>query len=211
VADHLAGAGSGVLRGIIDGARAARRTAGVPSALLAVVGLAATVLPMVMLCVPLAGRERGWGAGGTGLVSAGWIAGGLAVTLWVAWRGVPGVRWALAGPMLAASAVSVLAVTSSIVVALVAQVLVGVGTVLLTSHLFPALIAATPPDMLARFQSLAGLAQTGPVLLATPILGFITSHVGLVAALMLVAVGLALTTLAAARVTACEERPMVSA
>jgi hypothetical protein len=81
------------------------------------------------------------------------------------------VRWALAGPIVAAIAVLVFAVTDRMIVAVIAQVLVGVGTVLLTSHLFPALIAATPPDMLARFQSLAGLAQTGPVLLATPILG----------------------------------------
>ncbi|EGD43050.1 PE-PGRS family protein [Nocardioidaceae bacterium Broad-1] len=62
-----------VWRSLIDGASAARRTPGVAPVLVAISGLAASVLPLVMLALPLAGRERGWTAAETGLDSAvGW-------------------------------------------------------------------------------------------------------------------------------------------
>lgn len=182
---------------LLDAVRAARRTPGVPAALATVVGLATTVLPLVMLCVPLAGREHGWGAADTGLVSAGWLVGGIVVTLVVARRGAPGRALACAGPPLAAVAVLVLATTSGVVVAALAMVAVGVATTLLTSRLLPAFVAATPSTMMARFQALVGLAQTGPVLLATPLLGAVAAAGGVIVALAVVAGGLALTTLPA--------------
>jgi hypothetical protein len=42
-----------------------------------------------MLALPLAGRERGWTAAETGLVSGAWVAGGLAMPLIVARWGAP--------------------------------------------------------------------------------------------------------------------------
>jgi MFS family permease len=171
--------------------RTAARTPGVPALLATVVGLAVTVLPLVMLCLPLLGRERGWSAGQTGVVSAAWLVGGAAVTLVVARRGLPGTAAAGLGPLLAAAAVVALAATDEVLVAAGAMVAVGVGTTLLTSRLMPTFVVATPPTMLARFQALIGLAQTGPVLLATPALGVVASHGGVTAALAAVAVGLA--------------------
>ncbi|MFC4786109.1 hypothetical protein ACT8ZV_16640 [Nocardioides sp. MAHUQ-72] len=91
--------------------------------------------------------------------------------------------------------------TGDLVVALVAQTLVGVGTSLLTTSLLPAFVTSTPPGMLARFQSLLGLAQTGPVLLATPSLGFVAERAGVEPALAAVAVLLALTAVPAARLS----------
>ena len=51
--------------------------------------------------------------------------------------------------------------------------------------------------MLARFQSLLGLAQTGPVLVVTPVLGHVISSLGMSTALMCIAVTLLITWFAA--------------
>ncbi len=160
-----------VWRSLADGARAARRTPGVVPVLVAITGLAASVLPLVMLALPLAGRERGWTAAETGLVSGAWVAGGLVMTLVVARRGAPRAPVAVAGPVLAVAGVGLLALRTEIWAGVAAIGLVGVGTTMLTSYLIPAYVARTPPEMLARFSSLTQLAQTGPVLVATPLLG----------------------------------------
>jgi hypothetical protein len=161
--------------------------------LLVVTGMAGTILPFVMLCVPLLGRERGWNAGDVGMASAGWVAGGLVVTLFVARRGAPGRRVAVGGPLVAAAGMLVLAATSSLRAGILATVVVGVGTCLLTAHLYPAYVAASPSDMLARFQSLAGLAQTAPVLVLTPALGGVIAHAGVEVTLVVLAVVLVTT------------------
>lgn len=160
-----------VWRSLADGAGAARRTPGVVAVLIAITGLAVTVLPLVMLALPLAGRERGWSAAETGLVSGAWVAGGLVMTLIVARRGAPPAPVACAGPVIAAAGVGVLALRTEVWAGVLAIGLVGVGTTMLTTYLFPVFVARTPPEMLARFSSLTQLAQTGPVLVATPLLG----------------------------------------
>ncbi|MFT4084476.1 MAG: MFS transporter, partial [Nocardioides sp.] len=66
---------------------AARTRRGVTPTLIAVFGLAVTILPLVELCVPLAGHAHGWGAGRTGLVGAAWPVGGIAVVTVVRRRG----------------------------------------------------------------------------------------------------------------------------
>lgn len=205
--EHTAGGGWSA---VAEALRAARRSPGVPDLLLVVAGLAATVLPLLMLCVPLAGREAGWGATGTGVVSAGWLLGGLLVTLTVTRRGAPGARLAAAGPVIAVAAVALLAITDERSLAVFATTSVGVGTTLLTAHLLPTFVAASPDAMVGRFQALAGLAQTGPVLVATPLLGAVAATLGVRAALVAVAVGLALTALLAVRVTARLAVPSLS-
>nr|WP_241248638.1 MFS transporter [Nocardioides sp. KC13] len=160
-----------VWRSLVDAARAARHTAGVVPVLVAVTGLAVTVLPLVMLTLPLAGRERGWTAAETGLVSGAWVAGGLVMTLIVARRGAPRAPVAVAGPVVAAAGVGVLALFTEVWAGVLAIGLVGAGTTMLTTYLFPVYVTRTPPEMLARFSSLIQLAQTGPVLIATPLLG----------------------------------------
>ncbi|MDF1603870.1 MFS transporter [Nocardioides sp. YIM 152315] len=187
-ADHVATAPGRGWRSVGDGLRAAARTPGVPRTVIAVMALAGSVLPLVMLCVPVAGRDRGWSAAFVGVVVAAWVAGGLVVTLIVARRGAPGRRTALVGPLLAAGGVIVLAIEASRWAGLGAMLVVGAGTTMFTAHLLPAFVERTPPDMLARFQSLLGLAQTGPVLVVTPVLGAGAAHLGLGAALAVVAV-----------------------
>jgi hypothetical protein len=161
-----------------------------------VAALAASVLPLVPLCVPVAARERGWSAFATGGISATWVVGGLAVTLLVSRRGLMPPRVAVAGPLLATAGVATLAVTRTPIAGLAAVAVIGVGTSLLTTHLMPRFARLAPPDMLARFQSMLQLSQTGPVLAATPLLGAICGF-GVAWALALVGVLLIATAVAA--------------
>lgn len=183
---------------LADGARALRATPGAGATIVSIVGLAATVLPLVMLCVPLIALDRGWSAATTGVVSAAWVVGGLVVTAVVAKKGMPTAVLAVTGPALAAAGVLLLATTTDPRWGAVAVLTVGVGTSLLTTRLIPRFVTATPAHMLARFQSLLGLAQTGPVLLMTPLLGHLITTLGIRPALVVLAAVL-LGTAAAAR------------
>jgi len=183
---------------LADGARALRATPGAGATIASIIGLAATVLPLVELCVPLAALNRGWNAATTGVVSAGWVVGGLLVTAVVAKKGMPTAALTVTGPVLAAAGMLLLAVTTDPRWGAVGVLTVGVGTSLLTTRLIPRFVTATPEHMLARFQSLLGLAQTGPVLLMTPLLGHLITTLGIRPALVVLAVVL-LGTAAAAR------------
>jgi len=195
--DSERGVGEPVHRHLAQGIAAAGRARGVRATLLAVVGLAVTVLPLIMLCLPVAGHDRGWSAHETGMIAGAWLVGGIAVTAYVAKRGAPGRVVSAAGPGVAAAGTSMLAVTHGATAAVCAVGLVGVGTSLLTTRLIPLFVDASPPHMLARFQSLLGIAQTGPVLLATPTLGAAISAWGVGTAFWLLAAILGLTTFAA--------------
>jgi MFS family permease len=185
------------IRHVLEGITSARRTPGAPAALLAVVGLAMTVIPLVALCLPVVGREREWSSHATGLVAAAWLIGGVIVTAYVAKRGAPGRVVAIAGPGVAAAGALVLASTRSPAAAFAAAALVGVGTSMLTTRLIPRFIDAAPTHMLARFQSLLGIAQNGPILVAIPTLGAIAAAWGVDTALVLLTGIMLLTTLAA--------------
>lgn len=182
-----------------DALRAARMSPGVAATVLAVCGMAVTILPLVELCVPLAGHARGWGVTGTGIVTAAWPVGGMAVSAVVSRRGAPSRGTALAGPGVAAAGAVLLAVAGDIGLAVVGVLLVGVGTSMTTARIFPRFVDATPPGMLARFTSLLGLAQTGPVLVATPVLGWLAERAGVAASLLLMAGILSATTFAVRR------------
>ena len=184
-------------RRVVDAARTAVATPGVRPTLLTVAGLATTVLPLVMVAVPLAGRSRGWNAATTGAVSSGWILGGLAVTLLVARQGAPRAGVAASGPLVAGAGTLLLVASRHPVPATVATVVVGVGTSLLTTALVPGFVARTPADMLARFQSLLQLAQTAPVLVATPALAWACGTLGVDVGLALTAAVLCATAVAA--------------
>ncbi|HET7430093.1 MAG TPA: MFS transporter [Nocardioides sp.] len=171
------GAGEGALRAIAASVRAARATAGVPAVLSAVTLLAASVLPMVMLSVPLLGHARGWGAGATGAVSAGWVVGSLVVTVVVARRGGLGPAAMRAGPVLGGAGGVVLACASPPGVAVLGTVLVGVGTSLTTTWMIPTFQQLTPTAMLARFQALLQLAQTSATFVMLPLLGLLAGRV----------------------------------
>lgn len=182
-----------------EGIDAACASPGVLATIAAVCGLAVTILPLVELCVPLAGHARGWNASGTSLVTAGWPVGGMVVMALVRRYGAPGPRVALAGPVAAASGALLLAVSSQLVLGVAALVLVGAGTSMTTARLFPRFIDATPESMLARFSSLLQLAQVAPVLVATPLLGLAAHETGIQAPLLLVGGALLATAFAVRR------------
>jgi len=195
----VARGGASVWRQLADGVRALRATPGAGATIVSIVGLAATVLPLVMLCIPLAALDRGWSAATTGVVSSAWVVGGLLVTAVVAKKGMPTAALAVTGPALAAAGVLLLAVTTDPRWGAVAVLTVGVGGSLLTTRLIPRFVTATPEHMLARFQSLLGLAQTGPVLLMTPLLGHLITTLGIKPALVVLAAVLLGTAAAAHR------------
>ena len=184
---------------LLQGFGAAHRSPGVLPTIVAVCVLAVTILPLVELCVPLAGHARGWKASGTSLVTAGWPVGGMVVMALVRRRGIPGPRVALAGPVAAATGALLLAVSGELVVGVAALVLVGAGTSMTTARLLPRFIDATPESMLARFSSLLQLAQVAPVLVATPVLGSAAQGWGVEAPLLLIGAALLATAVAVHR------------
>jgi len=166
----------------------AARTQGVVPLLTAVTLLGGSVLPTVILCVPLAGLERGWGAAATGAVAGCWTVGTFAVTWAVSRWGDLRARARVVGPGLGTAGVLLLAVTSSVPAGAAGLVLLGLGTSAYTTAALPLFVRATPAGMLARFQALLGFAQNLAVMLALPALGWIAAEAGVRTALAVVAV-----------------------
>lgn len=169
--------------GTVRAVRAAHEV-GVGPLLGAVVLLGAGVLPAVVLGVPLAGQERGWGAGTTGAVAGCWTAGTLLVTTTVARTGPLGGRARVVGPVVGAAGLLLLAATASPALGALALALLGVGTAAWTTTALPLLVRATPAGMLARFQALLGFAQNLAVLVALPALGQLAGAAGARVALL---------------------------
>ncbi|MFD3404260.1 MFS transporter [Kribbella sp. NPDC058693] len=182
--------GRSLVREALDGLRVA---AGDPvlRMVLAVVALvAAFVLPVTSLCVPLLARSHGWAAGQAGFVVAGNVCGGLVVTILVARFGTFD-RAGLAGGvgcLLAAVAILGLVLAPSAASAVGATVVQGVGVGLFTSHLAPVFVRSTPRSHLTRLQSLLSLVQTVPLIVSTNLLAALGIH----HALMLAAAATAL-------------------
>jgi hypothetical protein len=140
--------------------------------LLVVAAVAAFVLPVTSLCVPLPARTQGWAAGQTGFVVGGSVAGGLVVTLLVARLGTfgrPGLAGGI-GCLLAASGITGLALAPSVVTAVGATFVQGLGVGFFTSQLAPVFVRSTPRSHLTRLQSLLSLAQTIPLIGSTNLL-----------------------------------------
>jgi hypothetical protein len=181
-------------RAIAESLARARRTPGVPASIVAVVGLAASILTLVILVVPAFGHQRGWGPSRTGEVTAAWVAGGLLVTMLVARRGAFGRVVMCLGPLLGAAGAAVLAVGNAVPVAAAGVGMLGIGTTLTTTRLLPVFQDLTPPTMLARFQALMQLAQTGSTLVVLPLAGAVVSAAGPEAATAVLAAILLATT-----------------
>ncbi|WP_165546395.1 MFS transporter [Kribbella soli] len=167
-----------VVRDAVDGLRVA---VGDPvlRMILAVVALvAAFVLPVTSLCVPLLARSHGWEAKQAGFVVAGNLAGGLLVTVLVARFGTF-TRAELTGGLgclLAALGIASLALAPSVPAAVGATLTQGVGIGLFTSHLAPLFVRSTPRSHLTRLQSLLSLAQTVPLIASTNLLATLDIH-----------------------------------
>ncbi|TDW89369.1 MFS transporter [Kribbella pratensis] len=167
-----------VVRDAVDGLRVAVRDP-VLRMILAVVALvAAFVLPVTSLCVPLLARSNGWEAKQAGFVVAGNVAGGLLVTVLVARFGTF-TRAELTGGLgclLAALGIAGLALAPSVPAAIGATLTQGVGIGLFTSHLAPLFVRSTPRSHLTRLQSLLSLAQTVPLIASTNLLATLPIH-----------------------------------
>jgi MFS family permease len=179
------------------GLRAVRGVPGILPMLSAVGIVAGSIIPMLSLCVPLLARDRGWAAGDAGLMEAFWIVGALCVSLSVAKIGVRerAVGALLAGPLLASAGIVVGAVAPVPAVAFAGAALMGVGTVVFTSHLFPLFLLRTPEGMLARFQSVLIVAQMVAMFAGNAWLGALASRLGAAQAMLAAAVVCACATL----------------
>jgi MFS family permease len=173
------------------GLRAVRKVPGVAAMLAAVGIVAGSVIPMLALCVPLLARSRGWTARDAGLMEAFWIVGALGISLLVAKIGVRArpVGPLVAGPVLASAGIVVAVAAPVPAVALAGTWLMGIGTAVFTSHLFPLYLLQTPEGMLARFQSVIIVAQMLVMFVGDIWLGWLAHHCGAGSA-MLAAAGL---------------------
>ncbi len=160
-------------RDIRSGVRAVGDVPAVRPLLASLALVAAGLLPVLSLGVPLLARERGWAATDAGVVEACWIAGTLAVTLVVARTGTrakPRPPLA-AGPVLAGLGVVALSLAPTRAAGYAAALVMGVGTAVFTTHVFPLYVLRSPPDMLARFQSVLILVQLLMMLLGNLVAG----------------------------------------
>lgn len=183
------GTDGSALRSVLAGVRAARAVPGVP-VLLATVGVvAAGVIPMLSLLVPLAAHERGWSARSTGLVETSWIVGTLGITLLVACFGTSSYAIVplATGPVLTAVGIVIIARSEHLTAGLIGAVVMGIGTALFTTHAMPLYVLRAPDGMLARFQSLAGFVQAAPMLVSNNLLGAVGSDGHAARAMLLVA------------------------
>jgi len=161
-----------VVRDAVDGLRVAVGDPVLRTILAVVALVAAFVLPVTSLCVPLLARSHGWAAGQAGLVVAANVAGGLGVTILVGRFGTFD-RAELTGGLgclIAALGIAGLALASSVPAAVGAALIQGVGIGLFTSHLAPLFVRSTPASHLTRLQSLLSLAQTVPLIGSTNLL-----------------------------------------
>jgi MFS family permease len=176
--------GRSVVREALDGLRVAAADPVLRMVLAVVALVAAFVLPVTSLCVPLLARSHGWAAGQAGFVVAGNVCGGLVVTILVARFGTF-ERAELTGGvgcLLAALGISGLALAPSVPLAVGATLVQGVGIGLFTSHLAPVFVRSTPTSHLTRLQSLLSLVQTVPLIVSTNLLATLDVHRALILA-----------------------------
>ncbi|MFC0624750.1 MFS transporter [Kribbella deserti] len=148
-------------------------------AILVAVGLvAAFVLPVLSLCLPLLARAHGWGPATAGLLAGSSTAGSLLVTVVIARRGTfrrAGLVTGLA-PLVIAVGTAGLAVAGRPPAAMATAFVLGSGIGLFTAHMGPLFVTATPRSHLIRLQSLLGLVQTLPLLVANSLIGALSAR-----------------------------------
>ncbi|WP_371405808.1 MFS transporter [Kribbella sp. NBC_00662] len=171
-------AGRSVVREALDGLRVAAGDPVLRMVLGVVALVAAFVLPVTSLCVPLLARSHGWAAGQAGFVVAGNVCGGLVVTILVARLGTfarAGLTGGI-GCLLAALGIAGLTLAPSVPLAVGATLVEGVGVGLFTSHLAPVFVRSTPRSHRTRLQSLLSLVQTVPLIVSTNLLATLDVH-----------------------------------
>ncbi|MBE1876603.1 MFS transporter [Myceligenerans pegani] len=201
---HHADPSTGPLwRSLSDGARVVVGTPGLARALLLTGAMAAAVLPVSSLLVPLLGRESGWGAGATGVVVGAQAAGSIVAALVVARTGTTSRTGRAVGLGLTAAAAGVALVASgsgdAVTLVVGAAVVVGAGTGIAVAHLAPFVLGSAPRTHLARVQAWTSLAQLAPVVVSNNLLGATAAWLSPSAALLCCAAMLGMCALAAVR------------
>lgn len=199
-------------RSLSDGARVVARTPGLAGALVLTGAVAAVVLPVSSLLVPLLGRASGWDAGTTGVVVGAQAAGSVGAALVVARTGTArrigqAVTLGLAA---AAGGVALVAFGGGSTMALTAgaAVVVGVGTGVAVAHLGPFVLGSAPRTHLARVQAWTALAQLAPVVVSNNLFGTVAERVSPGAALYCCAAALGACAVAATRLRAAAREPV---
>lgn len=194
-------AAGGGLRAAVDGVRVAWSEPVLRAALGIVAAAAGFLLPVSGLLIPLLATERQWGAGFGGVL-AGTVALGIAaVAITVTAAGAirqPGPA-TVGGLAVAAAGVLGLALVETVVAAIVAAAVVGIGEGLFAAHIGPLILGGTPSTHLARVQSVLVLVQSLPLLFSNNLLGSVSDLLGAGAALAVCAVALLLTAARALR------------
>ncbi|WP_353114561.1 MFS transporter [Microbacterium sp.] len=165
---------------VLSGLRALRASGGATTLLVCVSIVAGAVIPAVLLGIPLIARERGWSAAEAGLIEAGWIAGGIVIGAWFAWRGTMLRPWRpmAGGLLLVAVGLGLLSSASTWPAACAATVAVGAGVVIFTAHVFPTYLLLAPEEMMSRFQSMLVIVQQAPQLAVYPVIGAAATTIG---------------------------------
>jgi MFS family permease len=194
---RTAPAGSARKRGLWqdawDGLRVAAQDKLLRVALLLVIAAAGLLLPVASLLVPLIGQRRDWSAATAGVV-VGAIALGTSVVALIVLARRASSRPGLVGPaglLVAALGVAALALPAPPQASAGFALLIGVGTCLFTAHIGPLILTASAASHISRLQAVLGLAQSLPLLLSHSALGALADGLGVTAALLACAGGLA--------------------
>lgn len=209
---HVDPAAGPLWRSLSDGARVVARTRGLAGALVLTGAVAAVVLPVSSLLVPLLGKASGWDAGTTGVVVAAQAAGSIGAALVAARTGTArrtGRAVAL-GLTAAAGGVALVSFGGGGALALTAgaAVVVGAGTGVAVAHLGPCVLGSAPRTHLARVQAWTALAQLAPVVVSNNLLGALAEQVSPGAALYCCATALGACAVAATRLRATVHEPV---
>lgn len=162
----------------VDGVRVALGESVLRLVLMVVGVVAAFVLPVTSLGIPVLARTYGWSAGGAGLIVAGSVTGSLVVTVAVGRFGTvnrPGLVGGI-GCLFAAAGIATLAISQTVALAVIATTVQGLGVGLFTSHLAPVFMQTAPRSHLTRLQSLLSLVQTVPLIGSTNLLASLDVH-----------------------------------
>lgn len=194
-----AAAKRGLWPDVLDGLRVAQDNRLLRAALLLVVAAADLLLPVASLLVPLLGQRRKWSAATAGIVVGAIALATSVVAVTVLVRRASS-RPGLTGPaglLLAALGVAALALPVPHVASAGFGLVIGVGTGLFTAHIGPLILNASAATHVSRLQAVLGLAQSLPLLLSNNVLGSIADNLGVTAALLTCAAGLAVAALLA--------------
>lgn len=162
--------------------------------------VAAFILPIATIIIPLRSREQGWTATTAGILTGSFGLGFVVVALLVTIK--PSLRTTIktsTAIYLAAAGATVVAITNEAILHFVGMIAIGIGVGAFGTSNAPVVIDNTPRESLSGVQAVLVVAQTLPYLTMALVLGYIADHYGTSLALLVCAIGTGL----AAKATSC--------